>query len=82
MKCWSSASSTDLTYRAYARNVRDFARTLGTFSEMDQSSALTDRREALADELAALQGIPEKAWRNTASMVLGVVGATYKTLKR
>lgn len=68
-------------YRAYARNVRDFARTLGTFSESDQASALTDRRDALADELAALQGLPESAWRSGANMVLGVVGATYKALK-
>lgn len=68
-------------YRAYARNVRDFARTLGTLSESDQDSALTDRREALADELAALQGLPESAWRSGANIVLGVVGATYKAMK-
>jgi hypothetical protein len=68
-------------YRAYARNVRDFARTLGTYSERDQASAQADRREALADELAGLQRLPDKAWRSTSGMVLGVVGATYKALK-
>lgn len=69
-------------YRAYARNVRDFARALGTFSERDQVSALKDRREALADELAVLHDLPAKAWRNPASLVLGAVGATYKASVR
>lgn len=68
-------------YRAYARNVRDFSRTLGAYPEQDQTSALADRQEALSDELAGLRGLSDKAWRSTGGMVLGVVGATYKALK-
>jgi hypothetical protein len=68
-------------YRAYARNVRDFARELGILPEADQASALADRREALADELAALHQLPARSWRDQASIVLGVVGATFKVLR-
>lgn len=63
-------------YRAYARDLRQFVRSLSVADERERDEAFADRREALSDAASELSGHARRAWRRPmASFSLGVGGA-------
>lgn len=63
-------------YRAYARDLREFVRSVSLSADGDRESAFADRREALADAAAELNRHARRAWRRPmAGFSLGVGGA-------
>jgi hypothetical protein len=63
-------------YRAYARNVREFARNLSLLDVDQRESALVDRREELADLATDLRRQSRAYWkRPMARVALGGAGA-------
>ncbi len=63
-------------YRAYARNVREFARDLSLLDVDQRESALVDRREELADMATDLRRQSRTYWkRPMARVALGGAGA-------
>lgn len=63
-------------YRAYARDLRQFVRSVSTAEEGEREAAFADRRESLADAAAELTKHARTAWRRPmASFSLGIGGA-------
>lgn len=50
-------------HRAYARNLRQFARDIAALDEDAREQAFADRRESLADAADQLQRLARKSWR-------------------
>ncbi len=60
-------------YRAYARDLRGFVRSVSTVDPADRESAFADRREALGDAAADLNRHMRTAWRRPmASLAWGL----------
>jgi hypothetical protein len=70
-----------LPFRAYARDVRDFACRISPLPDSDRKQALADREEELKDRAIQLQHVSTQAWRQPLSLALGFLGAawTYTT---
>jgi hypothetical protein len=63
-------------YRAYARDLRAFVRSVSTADSASRDEAFADRREALSDAAADLNRHMRTAWRRPmASFGLGIGGA-------
>jgi hypothetical protein len=63
-------------FRAYARDLRQFVRSVSIADEKDRETAFVDRREALSDAAAQLNKHARTAWRRPmASFSLGIGGA-------
>lgn len=63
-------------YRAYARDLRSFVRSLSVLDEEERTLAYADRREELSDTADDLRRLARTAWRRPmAAFSLGIVGA-------
>lgn len=63
-------------YRAYARDLRQFVRSVAVADDRDRESAFADRREALSDAAAELSKHARRAWqRPLAGFSLGIGGS-------
>jgi hypothetical protein len=63
-------------HRAYARDLRDFVRSLAVLDEQARDQAFADRREALADTADQLRRLARRSWRRPlASFSLGIGGS-------
>lgn len=64
-------------YRAYARDLRATLRALGQLDPDEQTEALADRRECLADAAVVLREHGSRWWKTPASIALGIGGAAW-----
>jgi len=69
------------SYRAYARNVRDFNALIGSVPFEERQMFMRDRREEISEAAESLRRSAESAWKSPSTFALGFVGAVWTALQ-
>lgn len=64
-------------YRAYARQLRQFIRSLGPLPPNERDAALRDRAEESRDRASDLRETSRRAWRRPAQLAVTIAGAAW-----